>query len=876
MKIRWVQFAVMAFAFTACTWAQDASGDRSCTDLSGKVRLPCPHEKQQDPAAKPVGQETIERGQPESQPPTLSAGASAGHVPSSTNSVDDGTPAPPATRVTQNGQPYGSLERSFARNFVVDQKGFWTSPLKLRVEDSRWLLPLAGAMSVVVLSDTDIESHLPTDTSFIKNSKSFSDYGAAAYAGMVGSAYLWSRATHNDHLRETAVLSGEAALNSLLVTEAAKYIAGRSRPLEGDGTGSFRNGGSSFPSMHSAGAWAIASVVAREYPGPLTQLLAYGGAAAISAARVTGRQHFVSDALVGSAIGWYLGRQVFNARRDRENPDAAYGTFQRTSGDRGPRDPAYMGSPFVPLDSWIYPAMDRLAALGYVPTAFAGLRPWTRMECARLLEEVGAAFPPDYAESGIDREAHRLHDALQAEFSVEARRRNGGRNVSFDVESVYVRVAGISGKTLDDSYHFGQTIINDYGRPYAEGTNLIGGFSVRAQAGPLAAYVRAEYQHAPATPGFAQGVREAFAAEDGTPVPSAGVTSGVDRIRLVEAYVALNVAGNQISFGKQSMWWGPSRGGPFLFSNNAESIPMLRLTREQPIKLPSFFSILGSMRTEFFLGQLDGQRFIRLPDTNTIIAPARFDPQPYVHGEKISFRPTENFEFSVSRTTIFAGYSRPLTARTFYQSMLSFANKLAFDPGDRRSAVDFSYRVPGLRKWLVLYDDSFTEDEYSPIGYPRRSSHQIGLHMPQVPGVPKLELRAEGVFTDMPGEVSSGDAYWNTEYRSGYTNLGQVLGNWVGREGRGMQFWGTYWFSPRNTIEVSYRKQAVNPEFLKGGILHDVGGTATWMLQEHLGLQTSFQYQRWNFPLLSSQRQSNIVAKFQLTYWPRWSLSKHN
>src|SRR5450759_3877329 len=136
MKNRSFQLAVVALAFAACAVAQDASGDRVCTDLSGKVRLPCPQEKQQDPAAKPVGQETIERGQPESQPPTLPAGASAGHVPSSTNSVDDGTPAPPATRVTQNGQPYRSLERSFARNFVADQKNFWTSPLKLRLDDA--------------------------------------------------------------------------------------------------------------------------------------------------------------------------------------------------------------------------------------------------------------------------------------------------------------------------------------------------------------------------------------------------------------------------------------------------------------------------------------------------------------------------------------------------------------------------------------------------------------------------------------------------------------------------------------------------------------------------------------------------------------------
>ena len=53
------------------------------------------------------------------------------------------------------------------------------------------------------------------------------------------------------------------------------------------------------------------------------------------------------------------------------------------------RTPEKMASSYVPLDSWIYPAFERLVALGYVQTAYPGLRPWTRLECARLLEEAG-------------------------------------------------------------------------------------------------------------------------------------------------------------------------------------------------------------------------------------------------------------------------------------------------------------------------------------------------------------------------------------------------------------------------------------------------------------------------------------------------------
>ena len=63
-----------------------------------------------------------------------------------------------------------------------------------------------------------------------------------------------------------------------------------------------------------------------------------------------------------------------------------------------------MASTYVPLDSWVYPAFDRLAALGYVQTDFVGLRPWTRMECARLLRKPSERT----ADRGADSEAEAL------------------------------------------------------------------------------------------------------------------------------------------------------------------------------------------------------------------------------------------------------------------------------------------------------------------------------------------------------------------------------------------------------------------------------------------------------------------------------------
>jgi hypothetical protein len=155
-------------------------------------------------------------------------------------------------------------------------------------------------------------------------------------------------------------------------------------------------------------------------------------------------------------------------------------------------NPKNMGSPYVPLDSWIYPALDRLIALGYVRSAIVAQRPWTRLECLRLLNEANELVQSANLEE--DGEAPAIYDALAQEFSNELTLVDGETNRNVQLESIYTRVTGISGQPLTDGYHFGQTILNDFGRPFGEGFNTVDGFSGFASEGPLTAYIRGEYE----------------------------------------------------------------------------------------------------------------------------------------------------------------------------------------------------------------------------------------------------------------------------------------------------------------------------------------------------------------------------------------------
>jgi len=769
-----------------------------------------------------------------------------------------GTSSTATSQGTSDDAYENSVGKPLLQHLLLDQKAMWTSPSHLRFTDADWLLPLGALTGGFLATDSEASRNLTNSPSFIQHSRDFSNYGVASLVGLGGGMYLWGKISHNEHARETGFLAGEAAIDSLVTAETLKYAAGRERPLQDNYQGRFRRGGSSFPSEHAAAAWAIAGVIAHEYPGPVTKLLAYGMAAAVSTARATGKEHFPTDLLIGSAIGWFVAQHVY---RTHHNPDLAGGEWDtyreyrdKISDDR----PGSVGSPYVPLDSWVYPALDRLAALGFVDTEFLGMRPWTRIECAQLTQEAGDRVANQDADSSPAAVAYR---ELAKEFESDLSALSGGNNRSVRLESVYTRATGIAGKPLNDSYHFGQTIINDYGRPFAEGFNNVTGVSGWASAGRYTIYVRGEYQGAPSSPAYSLQVRNAIAVMDANPVQPATPIASANQFRLLDTYVAANVANWDLAFGKQSLWWGPGKGSAFLFSNNAEPIYMFRASRIAPFKLPWIFGRLGPMKWDVFFGKLSGNEF---------------PPRPLIHGEKISFKPTPNLEFGFSRTVEFGGVGRPLTiGRVWnsYASLTSIANETpANDPGKRTGGFDFSYRVPFVRNWLTVYADSLATDDPSPLAAPRRAAINPGIYMPKVPGLPKVDFRAEAVYTDLPTANSAAGKfdYFDSFYRDLYTNNKNLIGSWIGREGTGFQAWSTYWASPRNSIEFGYRHAKTAADFVPGGgTLNDASVSANWWLHNEWSISAFVQYEKWNIPLLASTPQSNWTSSVQIGFWPK-------
>ena len=533
------------------------------------------------------------------------------------------------------------------------------------------------------------------------------------------------------------------------------------------------------------------------------------------------------------------------------------------------------GSTYVPLDSWIYPALDRLHALGYADSAFLGMRPWTRLSIAHMLELSADGIESDAKND----EARGIYRAVWGEVKPDADRSSALNHPSAELESVYSVFRGISGTPLRDSFHLGQTLVDDYGRPYEGGFNNYSGFSGRVEAGRFSLYFRGESQYAPSAAGYSPTLAAFLSNEiDGIPFATEpvqdtlpeGPIATATNARVVEANLSYHVLGNEVSFGKSDHWLGPDKGAAMLWSNNAENIYDFEINRVEPLHIPLVSNLLGPFRYDFFVGSLKGHTY---PN------------DPWVHAEKISFKPSKDLEFGFDRLVIWGGKGHePITLHTFLRSFFSFQNVTtaekfsASDPGARFGTFDFSYRLPFLSRWITLYTDSLVHDDVSPISAPRRSGVHPGIYLARFPRLEHLDLRFEGANTEPVSHYNPDGSpinqgqflYYEGVQKQGPTNKGFLVGDWVGREGKGGQAWLTYHLSPQEAVQVEYRNAKASKVFIPGGTTQNAFAVSVCKrIRRDFEVRGSVQYEEWKAPIYKAGAQDDTTSTFQFTWLPQ-------
>jgi len=783
------------------------------------------------------------------------------------------------------------------QRILLGEKELWTSPARVRLPDMRWLLPLAAGTGVLIGSDAHTMSLMNVNTTDQSLANTLTNGSVGALAAIPASMFLWSAMWPAPLARETSLLTGESLTDAMILDETGKAVFRRNPPTVGDRRGKFFSSSfslSSFPSNHAAAAWAMASVIGDEYPEWLTHTIVYTLAGTTSVGRIVAEKHFPSDVLVGSAIGWLVGQYVFHTHHHYEltpfSPPPlprSYSYSGEVSGassaasspsvadaqatvaaahlppvpipqraplaDTEPPDPDRIGSTNVPMDSWVYPALDRLAAMGFLPSQSIAIRPWSRVECARQVAEASEMLAANDTEGNHfsrseQNEAERLLDALRREFEGEARANEA--NESIALESVYTRYGNIAGPALADSYHFGQTWWNDFGRPLGRGGSALLGFSAHATEGRMLIYGREEMQHGPGAPAYSSNVEQLIAFMDSNPVQTSVAMPAYTRYRPIELYAGVAFGGNALSLGKQELFWGPTTMGPLAFSSNAEPTYNLRFVATRPHPLP-FFPNLGTFRFDIVIGKLSGHQW-----------PAR----PWYNGQKADFNLGPNLELSFTRWSLLWGVGHPMTLGSLIHNLDSFSSLPGTanygnpnDPGDRKSNFDFRYRLPWLRRQVTLYADAYSDDDPNPMDAPRRAVWNPGIYFARLPWLTHMDLRVEAVSSERLIQDAGGqEFFYNNQYHDANTNKGFLLGNAIGRDSRAVEGRVGWWVSAQTRVEAGYRQNKGSAGFLPGGgTISDGFVNATVQMSRHWSAQVFEQYERFLIPSYRSGAQTN-------------------
>jgi len=221
---------------------------------------------------------------------------------------------PPAEPSNLDPDRYAELPRLLVYDArqVLGSRQHWDS--------SDWTLAWAGGaviLGTALLLDRPADKALEnqgTRAGWNRAAKAMEPFGSVAGVGIAATLYL-AGPLFGPEVRSTGTDAVVAiAIAELGITLPLKELVGRARPVDNQGTHSFRpfGGGQSFPSGHTTVAFALASVVSEHADRVWVSCTAYGIAGLVGLARVEERNHFLSDVVAGGLIGTFVGRVVFD------------------------------------------------------------------------------------------------------------------------------------------------------------------------------------------------------------------------------------------------------------------------------------------------------------------------------------------------------------------------------------------------------------------------------------------------------------------------------------------------------------------------------------------------------------------------------------
>lgn len=154
-------------------------------------------------------------------------------------------------------------------------------------------------------------------------------YGGGMVSGALGVlSYAGGLAFDDEWTRVTGRMVLQSLIYSGIINQLGKRLLGRARPYTNEGRGAFRFFRSdyahkAFPSGHATGAFALSSTLSRRVGCLPFSIFLYTLSTATVLQRIDADRHWLSDTVLGAAMGAFIGIVVVQMEERREEVSSA-------------------------------------------------------------------------------------------------------------------------------------------------------------------------------------------------------------------------------------------------------------------------------------------------------------------------------------------------------------------------------------------------------------------------------------------------------------------------------------------------------------------------------------------------------------------------
>ncbi len=514
-------------------------------------------------------------------------------------------------------------------------------------------------------------------------------------------------------------------------------------------------------------------------------------------------------------------------------------------------------SPNVPVDDPVYRDLDKLIGFGLIKDAIYGQRPWSRNEIARMIgeamkngdHEILRRLKQEYEEELIDRrivegekKGVRIHPLEEVRFDYTLLD-SPPRNIPLD-----------NGLGHIDGF-INPLIAHHEGLDFADGNNLSLETIHRAMLSKYFSFL------------FRPHLRLLVPNTDETEV----------RFVVQDLYGKFNISNFELEAGRDHLIWGQSESGGFLFTNNARSLDMIKISNDSPFLHPWIFKYLGPSKYTFFVANLGPERIFK---------------DSFLYGFKVTIKPVHFLELGLSESVVIGGEGAPNLS--FFDPLIELfpVNKIGRnaqfeDKSDHLFGFfDMRFTIPPLRNTVFYFESAFDDSPLRAFGHPDdfwdETSMMFGLQIPRLTSGGRANLTME--YRHMPGW-----SYRHSNWITGYTLNRELIGDPLGPDGDSLMIKADIDLAADKTLRTSFSYENRDSDFFGQTTDPDTGGndeviriqnnptehqfrfmtSLFWRIKPWLNLQPQLGYEHVvNFNFNRGDSRENFLGGFSLNFYP--------